>query len=82
MTNKIRHKSSASTGLRPGTAELDLAELAVNTTDGRVFLKRRDGGDTIEEVSPNSLFAKQLDNEYPISHPNAGSELRPDPAAG
>jgi hypothetical protein len=69
MTNKIRHKSSASTGLRPGTAELDLAELAVNTTDGRVFLKRRDGGDTIEEVSPNSLFAKQLDNEYPISIP-------------
>lgn len=69
MTNKIRHKSSPTSGLRPSTSELDLAELAINTTDGRVFLKRRDGSDTIEEVTPNSLYGKELDNEYPISIP-------------
>jgi hypothetical protein len=40
----IQHKRSAVSGKAPTTAQLALGELAVNTTDGKIFLKKSVGG--------------------------------------
>lgn len=38
---KIRIRRSATPGNIPTTAQLDLGELAINTYDGRLFLKKK-----------------------------------------
>ena len=43
-------KRSAVAGKVPTPAQLELGELAANTHDGRLFLKRDDGTETIVEV--------------------------------
>jgi len=43
-------KRSAIATKVPTTAQLDLGELAVNTRDGKLFLKRADGSEEIVEV--------------------------------
>jgi hypothetical protein len=46
----IKMKRSGAAGKVPTTAQLDLGELAINTYDGRVFLKRNDGSEAIVEL--------------------------------
>lgn len=48
----IKLKRSSSTGVTPGTSDLELGELAVNTFDGKLFLKKNDGSDSIVEFVP------------------------------
>ena len=48
----IKLKRSSSTGVVPGTSDLELGELAVNTFDGKLFLKKNDGSDSIIEFVP------------------------------
>ncbi|WP_395662802.1 hypothetical protein [Aestuariivirga sp.] len=48
----IKLKRSAVAGKAPQTADLDLGELAVNTYDGKLYLRKNDGADTILEVGP------------------------------
>jgi hypothetical protein len=43
-------KRSAIATKVPTTAQLDLGELAINTRDGKLFLKRADGSEEIIEV--------------------------------
>jgi len=43
-------KRSAVAGKMPTPTQLELGELAANTHDGRLFLKRDDGAETIIEV--------------------------------
>jgi hypothetical protein len=43
MANIIKHKRSSATGAVPTPADLALGELAINTTDGRLFTKKTDG---------------------------------------
>ncbi len=50
MASTIRLKRSAIATKVPTTAQLDLGELAVNTRDGKLFLKRADGSEEIVEV--------------------------------
>ena len=50
MASTIRLKRSAIATKVPTTAQLDLGELAVNTRDGKLFLKRADGSEEIIEV--------------------------------
>lgn len=52
MANTIRLKRSSLAGKVPATADLALGEIAVNTTDGKLFLKKSDGGEFIVEVGP------------------------------
>jgi len=40
---RILHKRSATTGVVPSATELDLGEMAVNTADGKVFIKKASG---------------------------------------
>jgi hypothetical protein len=43
MMARILHKRSATTGVVPSATELDLGEMAVNTADGKVFIKKTSG---------------------------------------
>jgi hypothetical protein len=46
----VKMKRSAVAGKVPTTAQLELGELAVNTYDGRLFLKRDDGTEAVVEI--------------------------------
>ena len=48
----IRMKRSAVVSKAPTVADLELGELAVNTFDGKLYLKKNDGVDAIVEVGP------------------------------
>ena len=51
MSQKILLRRSNLAGKVPTTASIDLGELAINTTDGRAFLKKDDGVNvTIEQL--------------------------------
>jgi hypothetical protein len=47
MANTIKVKRSAVQGNVPTTAQLDLGEIAINTYDGRMFVKKDDGAASI-----------------------------------
>ena len=58
MTSRIRSKRSAVPGKVPTTAQIDLGELAINTRDGKLFLKRDNGNGTfmiVEVGSPQAV---------------------------
>ena len=51
MPNTLRHKRSTAPGGVPTTAALSLGELAINTYDGKLFLKKNvSGSETVVEV--------------------------------
>jgi hypothetical protein len=50
MANIVKLKRSAVASAVPTTAQLDLGELAINTFDGKLFLKRNNGTETIVEI--------------------------------
>ena len=50
MANTIKIRRSATQGATPTTAQLSLGELAINTYDGKLFLKKDDGTASIVEV--------------------------------
>ena len=51
MANTIKLKSSSVAGKAPTTADLQLRELAINTTDGKLFLKKSvSGTESIVEI--------------------------------
>jgi phage baseplate assembly protein gpV len=52
--NQLKLKRSAVSGKQPTTSSLALGELAVNTVDGKVFLKKDDGVQTIVEIATTS----------------------------
>lgn len=55
MANTIKLKSSAVAGKVPTTSDLALRELAINTYDGAIYLKRNQGTDEIVRIA----FANQ-----------------------
>jgi len=50
MPNIVKLKRSAVASAVPTTAQLDLGELAINTNDGKLFLKRNNGTESIVEI--------------------------------
>tara|TARA_B100001173_G_scaffold256780_1_gene229003 strand:- start:979 stop:1296 length:318 start_codon:yes stop_codon:yes gene_type:complete len=51
MASTIKHIRSSIQGRTPTTAQLELGELAINTTDGKVFIKKSvSGTETVVEV--------------------------------
>lgn len=52
MANVIKIKQSAVPGKAPTTAQLELGELAINTVDGKLFLKKNvSGAESIVDVT-------------------------------
>ena len=50
MANTIKLRRSATSGATPTTTQLALGEVAINTYDGKVFIKKDDGTESIVEV--------------------------------
>lgn len=51
MPNTLRHKRSTAPGGVPTTAALSLGELAINTYDGKLYLKKNvSGSETVVEI--------------------------------
>ena len=50
MTQTVKLKRSSVTGNIPTTAQLELGEIAINTYDGKVFIKKNDGSEEVVEV--------------------------------
>lgn len=53
MANKILIKRSSNQGGVPSTAQLDYAELAINTYDGRLFAKTNSGSPAVVDLTRN-----------------------------
>jgi hypothetical protein len=59
MSTNIKLKRSAVSGRIPGTGDLELGELAINTFDGKLYLKKDDGTQSIVDVS-SGLTASEI----------------------
>jgi hypothetical protein len=55
MAQTIKLKRTATPNNVPTTAQLELGEIAVNTYDGKVYIKKNDGAESIVEVTNSSL---------------------------
>lgn len=58
----IKLKRSSTAGKAPVSGDLEPGELAVNTWDGKLYLKKNDGADTIVEVGPVRAVAGKTGN--------------------
>jgi hypothetical protein len=63
MSTNIKLKRSAIQGKVPTTADLDLGELAINTFDGKLFMKKDDGTEDIVDVTSGGFTDQQLLNQ-------------------
>lgn len=54
MAQTIKLRRSASQGALPTTSQLDLGEVAINTYDGKLYIKKNDGTESIVQVNPLS----------------------------
>ena len=54
MAQTIKLKRSSVSGNTPGTSDLELGEVAINTYDGKMFIKKNDGSDSIVEIGGSS----------------------------
>ena len=70
MANVIKIKRSAVQGKAPVVADLQLGELALNTYDGKLYMKKNDGADAIVEIGGGGA-AVTVSDAAPSS-PNAG----------
>jgi len=54
MAVELLHKRNSSTGTVPSTSALALGEIAINTYDGKLFIKKDDGTQSIVTFDPNA----------------------------
>ena len=73
MANTVRLKRSAVAGKVPLTTDLALGEIAINTRDGKIYIKQSDGTtDTIVEVGsgggdPDFVTTKRvIDDDFTL----------------
>ena len=50
MAQTIKLRRSSTGGAVPSTSSLSLGEVAINTYDGKVYIKKNDGSDAIVEI--------------------------------
>ena len=75
MAQTIKLKRSATAGNVPGTSDLALGELAINTTDGAIYMKKSvSGTESIEHINRGKVFLTQSEN--PPSSPQVGDMWR------
>lgn len=60
---KLQIKRSSVEGKVPLTTDLDLGELAINTFDGKVYLKKNDGTDTVVDLTAATSVDVVVRNE-------------------
>jgi hypothetical protein len=67
MANTIKVKRSAVASKVPTTGDLQLGELAINTYDGKLFLKKDNGTASIVEVGASGLGTMSTQNANSVS---------------
>ena len=67
MANKVNHKRSAVAGKVPVAADLELGQLAINTTDGKLYTKK--GDNTIAELSISAAERTKLGGLNKVASP-------------
>lgn len=60
MANQIILKRSSTAGKIPTTAQLELGEIAINTYDGRIFIKKDDGTPAVVEIGGVTSVNSQI----------------------
>jgi len=77
MANILKLKRSAVAARVPTTSDLDLGELAVNTHDGRLFLKKDNGTASIVDVTAANATGSTDRRRRYCSHPRTeGDDCR------
>ena len=68
MSQTVKLRRSATPNTPPGTSALALGELAINTYDGKLYLKKNvSGTETIVEIGANNLADVFKVYEYPVT---------------
>lgn len=65
MAQTIKLKRSATQGATPATSALELGEVAINTYDGKMFIKKDDGSESIVEIGASSGIANVVEDTTP-----------------
>ena len=74
MAQTVQLKRSATEGAKPTTSDLELGELALNTYDGKVYIKKNVGGtESIVQVGESS--SNQFTAYQHVIFSNAGGTL-------
>ena len=60
MAQLVKLKRSATPSAIPTTGQLDLGELAINTNDGKLYLKKDDGAQSIVEIGPFDIAVQSV----------------------
>lgn len=50
MSTTIKHKKSDVKGVAPGTSALELGEIAINTNEGKIFIKTQDSDSNVAVI--------------------------------
>ena len=64
MAQTIKLKRSSTGGAVPSTSSLSLGEVAINTYDGKMYIKKNDGSDAIVEIGAGSASAVWNSYDY------------------
>lgn len=79
MATVIQFKRSSTQGATPGTGDLSLGELAVNTYSGRFYTEKNDGTAAVVEVGSNpSTLTVNDAYSFPTSDGSSGQALTTD----
>lgn len=83
LTARIKPKKSSTTGEVPQASDLEVAELAVNTADGKLFVKHTDnsikeisgggGGGSLNDLSDMTVTGAPSDLTYAFAGPTSGT---------
>lgn len=68
MANTIQLRRSATANAVPTTTQLALGELAINTNDGKLYLKRNNGAESIVEVGSGNGINLQAYTETKVTN--------------
>jgi len=57
MAQTIKLKRSATSGAVPTTASLELGEMAINTYDGKAYIKKDNGTESVVEIGSGGSYS-------------------------
>ena len=60
MAQTIKLKRSSTEGAIPSTSSLALGEVAINTYDGKMYIKKNDGSDSVVEIGGDSSSSSDV----------------------
>ena len=75
MSEKIQLRRSSVAGRVPTTSQLDLGEIGINTHDGKVYIKKNNGSESIVEIGPLFSLGDLIDVDLSTASPTDGQVL-------